>query len=282
MATTYTSLYHTRLRQQETDIDAFYARLLSLLLIALNRFARAGQLDTVEARRALERVVRTLFASPDGRAWRADARGMVVPQSDYFTVLWRGVQTASALAVARHTALMRGMTAAPGSEEATLAYLDGYAPPTQRRLQDGKLLAERVARVTDDTAARVGNLVDRSEAKTRAALTQMFTDGHFDGKRLALTEMLLAYTWIGLASARLNPRVEMFDVYLAANHPCCDVCDTYAAASPYPVSAVHALPPYHANCLCGVRWRRGRRQIPANLITPLAGSVLVRLLLKEN
>lgn len=282
MAATYTNLYAAALREQETALTGFYSKLLALLLITANRHTRGGRLQVDGFIPDAASVISQALLSSDGNAYRVDGRGTVVPQSDYFRVLWRTVNTVAAIAVARHTAVMRGEQVSGGSEQATTDYLSSwYSPPTQRVLDDGKRLPERLASLSANTVRMVTQLAESNVNTFSAALTQALTPTHFDGKRLARGEALLAYTWIGLAAAALNPRVAQYEVYLAAGHPCCDRCDGFAQGSPYPVTRVSALPPYHANCVCGVRWLTGRRSIPVNVLTPLAGAALASLLLRE-
>lgn len=279
MAITYQSQFYAAMRQQEDALDAFYARLLALLLLAVSQHSAGNRVDHSALTRSVQQGVNRAFLP----VARVDARGIVYPQSDYFRVLWNTVSVVSAIAISRHAALMRDLPRVEGNERATLDYLDGYLPPTQRVLSDGKTLPERVANVAGRLVNRINKSLAQAETPTdaRIALATMLSPTDFDGKRLARSEALLAYTWIGLAAARLNPRVDMYEVYLAAGHPCCDVCDTFAQNSPYALSNPTALPPYHANCVCGVRWIPRQRRLPDNLITPVSGIALLQLLLRE-
>lgn len=82
------------------------------------------------------------------------------------------------------------------------------------------------------------------EARNIRTRTPYGYDGSYWARRLSRTEITAAAGRSTVNASLLNPFVEMMAWRLSISHPCCDVCDDYAAASPYEISN---LPPYPAH-----------------------------------
>lgn len=87
---------------------------------------------------------------------------------------------------------------------------------------------------------------DAARVRTR---TPYGYDGSYWARRLARTEITAAAGRSTVNAAVLNPFVEQMEWRLSLSHPCCDICDTYAAASPYDLGDLPGYPA-HPHELC--------------------------------
>jgi hypothetical protein len=117
------------------------------------------------------------------------------------------------------------------------------------------LVSEGIRR--GDSAVDIAKRVERFLHPERAAFRTdkpYGTDGSFDAMRLARTEITRAHAQACLVAAQRNPYADVMNYRLSLRHPKVDICDDYAANSPYPLNGRVPLPvrDTHPMCLCTV------------------------------
>lgn len=310
MATTYRARFLGALQAQEEALDRFYAALAAVLVALLYRYALPDGSIPPERWRLLRenaaRLISDAFLGASGVPFRAAPRGELIPQSDYMRLVWGTVTAVTGLAVQQQAAVMQRYLMPEQADAlrrvaADATALEDYQPPQTRTYGDGVLLRDRVIRASDETARRVTAylrdvLPEQRPVSTLAdELTAFLTPGEglrrrnkpygryaaHDGLRLARNTALGAYTAALHASARLNPFTKRFTVSLHPLHKCCDHCDDIAAGGPYGLDEVDKVPPFHANCMCQIRYDYGSADVPPGQFTPLASGALTDLLLRS-
>lgn len=150
--------------------------------------------------------------------------------------------------------------------------LAAYEPPHLWVDPRGHTLSERIWRTAGNTRRRLDMFIEERIAQGQGALdmardleiflhpgrrlkrtnTPYGTNASFDAMRLARTEITRAAAQANEMAAELNPFITEMSVVLSPRHPCCDICDEAAAASPFPKGEIPAQYqiPLHPHCLC--------------------------------
>jgi hypothetical protein len=205
--------------------------------------------------------------------------GVIMPQSDYFRILWSALSELTALAVQQQS---QTLTKAVGDDAAFRRQLltasekpalDGYDAPTERVL-DGKRLLDRLWALAGELRRRLDLLVmallseSKSATEIGSAISTYLTPGQalarndkrfgttgsFDLLRLARGEQQLQFYAASRVLAALTPFTTQYSVVLSPSHRVVDICDEVAANSPYDVSDTEHLPGLHSGCLCNAVW----------------------------
>jgi hypothetical protein len=215
------------------------------------------------------------------------ANGMVQPLSPYMRILWGSIEAATAIPVEQQAVLMRRHLPPDLIVRLALANREAVAVPVQEQGPifrpnplasydaphlwldpNGYRLSDRIWRTASDTRRRVDMFLEEGIAQGRSArdiaadLEQFLqpgrqlkrttapygTDASYDAMRLARTEVSRAAASASQASAAMNPFVAGLKWNLSPQHPCGDVCDTYAAGGPYPVDGPPTMPA-HPHCV---------------------------------
>lgn len=216
------------------------------------------------------------------------ANGAVQPLSPYMRILWRSIEAATAVPVEQQAAIMRRYLTPDLIVRLALANREGVASPVREQGEpfrpnplarydaphtwldpNGYRLSDRIWRTASNTRRRVDMFLEEGIAQGRSArdiaadleqflqpgrqlkrtTTPYGTDASYDAMRLARTEVSRAAASAAQASAAMNPFVSGLKWNLSPQHPCCDICDTYAAGGPYPVDNPPTMPA-HPHCLC--------------------------------
>jgi len=146
--------------------------------------------------------------------------------------------------------------------------LAGYDPPHLWVDPNGYRLSDRIWRTAGETRRKVDAMLEDGIARGRGSLklsrdlerfllpgrqlkrtkTPYGTDASYDAMRLARTEISRAAAQAHETAARANPFVVGLRWKLSPQHPCCDICDTYAdkeySFDDWPTQ------PAHPHCLC--------------------------------
>lgn len=152
--------------------------------------------------------------------------------------------------------------------------LEAYQTPHAWVDPNGRQLGDRIWRTgrklreqTDDLlnqgmrqevpVAVLAARLERFIRPDRAALREKAvygTDGSYQPMLLANTEITLAHARTSLVAARMNPFMNVIYFYLSERHPKPDICDDFAARSPYDIMGFVPMPVIdtHHGCLCGV------------------------------
>lgn len=78
-------------------------------------------------------------------------------------------------------------------------------------------------------------------------------DASFSGMRLARSEITRAHSVATLAASRANPYVDQMSYRLSPRHPKFDICDGFAARSPYPIDQCPIpVMDTHPQCICSI------------------------------
>lgn len=152
--------------------------------------------------------------------------------------------------------------------------------------ENGYTLSEKGWRTAQETRAAIDAMLDMHiglgtaavdmaemlerylypEAQRIRTRTPYGYDGSYWARRLARTEITAAAGRSTVNAALLNPFVEMMDWRLSSSHPCCDVCDEYAAGSPYELGAIPSYPAHpHEMCTLVPRVVENRREVVRQL-----------------
>lgn len=219
--------------------------------------------------------------SPNGEiAPYSVVHGEVQPRSVFFRVLWSLMQRSAGEAVERHAEIMRkhlpedlqrqfaGATIDPFDK--SVHEIGDFDPLFMWLGPDGKRLLDRIWNSAGDMVARVDQFLvaavtqNLNGSRIGQEILKFLTPGNkssFLGSngswyamRLARTEISAAYFRADAMAAQLDPMVESYSPYTAPEHACCDGCDDQQAGGPYPKDDLTHLPPFHANCICGVIW----------------------------
>lgn len=236
-------------------------------------------------------VLRT-FQGADGPF--AITAGRVLPSSPFAVVLWPRIEQATLIAVREHEAIMRrALRRAPDVLTAferarrnplvTARVQEQVLPrrpfltydPAHRFVDPrGYRLSDRIWDTSATTRRKIDQLLAEMIAEGRGSramareLEQFLLPGRrimrtnkpygttasFDAMRLSRTDITAAHGRAGLMSAHMNPFVNGVDWVLSGSHPKVDICDEYAAGSPYALADAPILPA-HPMDLCHYRWR---------------------------
>lgn len=246
----------------------------TLLKASVHGMVPITSLSAVRARmNAL--VQKTFFASlPDGTlTLYSIQRGRLVPRSVYFATLLSLLHNAAALAVEHHAAIMRKYlppdlirafsyaTVMPQELSETRPQYD----PLHRWIgPDGKRLSDRIWNAAGDMRRKLDQYLTQAIAR-QLPVEQIASGleiylvngaGSYEALRLARTEVSAAHSRAGYQAARRNPFIEKYQPFTAPSHQCSDQCDVEEANGPYDLSDPSHLPPFHPNCIDGVRWIR--------------------------
>lgn len=228
-------------------------------------------------------VQRSFLGSPmpDGSlAPYAVRHGIVMANSAFFRMLWGLMIKAATAAVERHADIMRKKMPADLVRQFEMATIN----PFEREVQeigdfnplhlwlgpDGKNLLDRIWNAAGDMSGRVRQYLIATvtrglpSSQIQQDLIRFLTpgkassflgsNGSWYAMRLARTEISAAYFRADGMAAQLDPMIESYTPYTAPQHACCDGCDDQQAGGPYPKTDLSHLPPFHANCICGVIW----------------------------
>lgn len=282
------------------------APLHASLLATLSRYAEHTgviELAKIEAiRRVADRLIQHAIlgvAQKDGTLSPFTIQnGEVMPRSAYFKTLWALMRDAATKAVDEQADIMRRYM--PDDlrrlfEVATISPFDTtvseaeqtdndpplfeYDPLHRWQGDDGKQLSDRIWIVAGDMRRKLDQYLANAIA-TRKSVQQMALElerflvngnGSYEAMRLARTEVAMAHSRASSAAARLNPFVTTYSPFTAPQHLCCDNCDVEEARAPYPKADLRHLPPFHPECICGVRWNVIKN--PAEVIAAMRGQV---------
>jgi len=146
--------------------------------------------------------------------------------------------------------------------------LAGYDPPHLWVDPNGYRLSDRIWRTASETRRKIDAFLEDGIARGRGSLklsrdlerflhpgrqlvrtkTPYGTDASYDAMRLARTEITRAASQAHEAAAKANPFVEKLRWKLSPQHPCCDICDSYADKE-YEFDDLPTQPA-HPHCLC--------------------------------
>lgn len=284
MAITYSS----RQLRHERDMGARFAREHQIVGQALGRIAvreangrnEAGETivqNTRSARTSLKQAMWEQVLKPYYIGLGSDAFDGATPKSPYAQLISDGVQGATRIQVERQVAVLRRAV----RDGRLLDYLTGPRPirPAQEfGAYDayhlwidphGYRLSDRVWRASIDVRSRIDRLLDYEIANGTAAikiaqrLEQFLTpgalttrtrtpygrEGSYAARRLARTEIAAAAGRATTAASAANPFVDRIQWKLSVSHPCCDICDEYAAGGPNNdgIYAIGSVPTYPAH-----------------------------------
>lgn len=233
-------------------------------------------------RDAIAALILAYFLNLSQGGWtpfRRGSDGTLIPLSPFARLLWHRIQEASHLALDHQASLMRTRLVdypdiLRDFERATiLPQLGAFIPP-QDRVYKGRSLEDSIAFAAIETRRKVDQLLATLFAERRdlpyiLILLSVFltvgkhiprtgvfgTTGTADAERILSSVLVSTHQTVGAFGASLNPFVVEVDWVLDSSHPCCDICDDYAANGPYAPEQVPLMP--HPNCLCYLRYRIG-------------------------
>lgn len=105
-----------------------------------------------------------------------------------------------------------------------------------------------------NSAVNIARRLEQFLLPNRAAIrtnTPYGRDGSYDALRLARSEITLAHSRAALVSASMNPFVNKMRYNLSPAHPKIDICDDFAAGSPYDLNNCPVpIASSHPMCIC--------------------------------
>jgi len=288
MATSYRSRHLRVMRDNERRMSALFAGLAQYAIARLLRAADAEGViprsATYELQRDIGDHVMRLFLARDGRGQYAPFQvlpdGTVFPTAPYSRALWQGITEAMRIQVEQAAALMerrlpadlkallRGGIAREQGSVFTPNPLAAYDPPHLWVDPNGYTLSDRIWSTAGNTRRKIDAMLEDGIRKGRSSTAmakdlERFlapgrqlvrtkapygTDASYDAMRLARTEISRAAAQAHEVAARANPFVEKLRWKLSPQHPCCDVCDSYAdkeyGFDDFPTQ------PAHPHCMC--------------------------------
>lgn len=216
-------------------------------------------------------VQKTFFASlPDGTLVPYSVqRGRLIPRSIYFSTVFSLLHNAASLAVEHHAAIMRRYL------PPDLIHAFSYATVMPHELSeaqydplhlwlgpDGKRLSDRIWNAAGDMRRKLDEYLTQAIARQlpveqiASGLETYLVNGagSYEALRLARTEVAAAHSRAGYQAALRNPFIEKYQPFTAPSHQCSDQCDIEEANGPYDLDDPTHLPPFHPNCVDGIRW----------------------------
>lgn len=227
-------------------------------------------------------------ASPDGRVLPLSPYARVLWQNIRSATRLPVEQNAATMAARLPPDLLMRMRAAnrspfPASNHAVSEQvfrpnpLAKYRPAHQWVDPNGYRLSDRIWNTAEDTRRRLDlfledairsgrgalNLQDKGATGIARDLERFLVpgkqlpvtnkpygiDASYNAMRLARTEISRAHAEAAQVSAAMNPFVQGLVWNLSGSHPQPDICDDFAAGSPYPVDEFPTMPA-HPHCLC--------------------------------
>ena len=271
------------------------ARLMADYLLT-QTIIREGQRIIPNLRQVRENIraaVWAFFLKPYFIGSGIDPLNGAIPLSPYARLIFAGVQGGIAITAEQQAAIIRGATrgaadvyqymtgARPFTSNFTITStpsLRGFYDPFHRFVDPrGYTLSDKVWQNAVNVRSRIDRLLDyhigrgtnfeelareleaflTPGAKTLYTNTPYGREGSYAARRLARTEITAEAGRSTINAAIANPFVEGVRWALSSSHPCCDVCDDYAAGGEladgvYPPEAV---PPYpaHPHELCNLQ-----------------------------
>ncbi len=204
--------------------------------------------------------------------------GKVIPDSPYFSALWKLIQRAAELAISYHADMMRKYLPADIQRLFEMAKVNPFEAPVSvhemddtptpliydplRRWADGKTLSDRIWSAAGDMrrkldeylAGAIGRGVPAAQMARDLESFLLQGKGSYEARRLARTELAAAYSHADSAAAQMNPFVETYTPMTVPTHQCCDQCDVEQQNGPYPKADTSHLSPFHPECLCKIVW----------------------------
>lgn len=123
---------------------------------------------------------------------------------------------------------------------------------TETRRKIDILLADGIR--NGNSAVNIARRLEQFLLPNRAAIrtnTPYGRDGSYDALRLVRSEITLAHSRAALVSASMNPFVNKMRYNLSPAHPKIDICDDFAAGSPYDLNSCPVpVGSSHPNCWC--------------------------------
>lgn len=281
----HTRILATRQRAAKGDLQAMFRRMSDEIGGLLNR--RAGFDGTIplsrlrEVRVSLAPMVMEYFVSSDGRNAFSE-NGL--PLSPFATLLMQHIAVVTSDVVQAHTRWMQKnipldiqLWLQNGTrriqEQQNRQVLVRYQPSTEWLDSRGYTLSDRIWQSGTETRRKLDLLLtegirDGISAVDLAKKIEGFlnpyqknirtkkpygSDGSFNALRLTRSEITLAHSRAALVAAGANPFVVSMDYKLSPSHPKFDICDGFAANSPYPVEECPIpVEDTHPHCLCVV------------------------------
>ena len=288
MATSYRSRHLSVMRDNERRMEALFAGLANYATSRILRAADAeGNIPrsaTYELQRDIGDATMRLFVAR-GRGERPAPfeilpDGAVFPLSPYARALWAAITEAMRIQVEQQAAMMerrlpadlkallRGGIAREQGTVFTPNPLAHYDPPHLWVDPNGYTLSERIWATAGNTRRKLDAMLEEGIRQGRGSLAlsrdlerylqpgrQLVrtkapygVDASYDAMRLARTEISRAAAQAHEASARANPFVEKLRWKLSPQHPCCDICDSYADKE-YELDDLPTQPA-HPHCMC--------------------------------
>jgi len=288
MARSYRSRHLAVMRDNERRMSALFAGLASYASGQVLRAADADGIvpraRTYELQRDIGDHVMRLFVARDRAGqfspYQVLADGTVFPTSPYMRALWAGITEATRIQVERQADLMdrwlpsdikgmlRGGIAREQGSVFTPNPLAAYDPPHLWVDPNGYTLSDRIWSTAGTTRRKIDAMLEDGIRKGRASrdmakdLERFLapgrqlvrtkapygTDASYDAMRLARTEISRAAAQAHETAARANPFVEKLRWKLSPQHPCCDICDSYADKE-YELDKLPTQPA-HPHCMC--------------------------------
>jgi hypothetical protein len=283
VAVTYRARFLAAVREMERRMAALFASLAASAAAELLRHAGAdGAISAsslFDIQTAIGLYVTRLFLgqTAGGReAFTVLSDGTVYPLSPYARALFAGTTSVEQLAVTTQQTLMaRALSSQPAAlsqlRAAHVVFTNPLATydPVHRWVDPGGFrLSDRIWRTSGQTRRRLDMFLEERIRQGQGALPmsrdlERFlqpgrtlrtkapygTDASYDAMRLARTEITRAHSGAFEAAANANPFVKGLQWNLSGSHPKTDVCDDYAAGSPYTLDD-HPILPAHPQCLC--------------------------------
>lgn len=287
--------FNSRRLRHERDIDERFLREHRVLARNIGRLVLARAIasteplqNTRQLRERLKRDVWSRVLKPYYIGPGDDPFDGPRPLSPFASLLRDGVEGNIRIQVERQLALLRRIV----NDDRLYRYLTGprpISPITEQRAgtfydpfhrfvdPNGYRISDRVWRDAIDVRSRVDRLLDYHISRGTAAVdiaeelegflttgarltktrTPYGTKGSYAARRLARTEVTAAAGRATINSSIANPFVTGIRWALSASHPCCDICDDYAAGGPngdgvYPPEEVPSYPA-HPHDLCNLQ-----------------------------
>lgn len=238
--------------------------------------------NTFERRDFIKRSIWTQVIRPYFIGNNDDPFNGMRPQSPYATLLYSGIEEATATAVDQQIAAVRRVV----KDEVVWFWLTGSRPfnvqemvydPFHRFVDpNGYTLSDRVWRTSISVRSRIDLLLDyhisrgTSAVKIAELLEDFLTpgtksiktrtpygrEGSYAARRLARTEITAAAGRGVVNASQANPFVDGIRWRLSASHPKFDICDIHASGGDngdgvYSPGNVPTYPP-HPHCLCSL------------------------------